>query len=95
MKKAVLTRNEITPATVKVLARLVAMIPWPDRRQAMGEITLSLLGTGILLSPWIRAYFIDLEWPDNSISTGTRRNKWAFFQGTHDWLCAWSDRPCR
>ncbi len=44
MKRSVLTRNGITPATVKVLSRLVAMIPWPDRRQAMGEMTLSLRG---------------------------------------------------
>ncbi len=43
MKRSVITRNGITPATVQVLSRLVSMIPWPDRRQAMGEITLLLL----------------------------------------------------
>jgi hypothetical protein len=43
MKRSVLTRNEITPTTVKVLSHLIPMIPWSRRRQGMGEIILSLL----------------------------------------------------
>jgi hypothetical protein len=43
MKRPVLTRNEITPATVKVLSDLIPMIPWSRRRQGMGEIIVWLL----------------------------------------------------
>jgi len=43
MKSSVLVRNEVSIETVELLSRLVSLIPWPANRQAMGDITLSLL----------------------------------------------------
>ena len=43
MKISTLIRNEVSPQTVKLVARLVDLIPWPIRRAAMGDVTLSLL----------------------------------------------------
>jgi len=43
MKTSTLVRNGVTTRMVGLISRLVAMIPWPLRRQAMGDVTLSLL----------------------------------------------------
>ena len=43
MKSSVLTRNHVSKETVELVSRLVCLIPWPSSRQAMGDITLSLL----------------------------------------------------
>jgi len=43
MKTSILARNGITPQMTELVSRLVDMIPWPVRRQAMGDVTLTLL----------------------------------------------------
>ena len=43
MKISTLTLNEVSPQIVDLISRLVDLIPWPVRRQAMGDVTLSLL----------------------------------------------------
>ncbi len=43
MKISTLTLNEVSPQVVDLISRLVDLIPWPVRRQAMGDVTLSLL----------------------------------------------------
>ncbi len=43
MKISTLTLNEVSPQMVDLISRLVDLIPWPVRRQAMGDVTLSLL----------------------------------------------------
>ncbi len=43
MKTLTLIRNEVSPQMVDLLARLVDLIPWPVRRSAMGDVTMSLL----------------------------------------------------
>ncbi len=43
MKTATLARNGVSTEMVGLIARLVDLIPWPDRRRAMGDVTLLLL----------------------------------------------------
>lgn len=43
MKTSTVIRNGITPQVTELIARLVYMIPWPVRRSAMGDVTISLL----------------------------------------------------
>lgn len=43
MKTATLVRNGVSTEVVELVSRLVASIPWPSRRRAMGDVTLSLL----------------------------------------------------
>ena len=43
MKTSTLARNGVSPQMVDLISRLVDLIPWPARRQAMGDVTLSLL----------------------------------------------------
>jgi hypothetical protein len=43
MKTSILSRNKIPAQVVALISRLVELIPWPLRRQAMGDVTLSLL----------------------------------------------------
>ncbi len=43
MKTSTLNQNEVSPQMVDLLARLVDLIPWPVRRSAMGDVTMSLL----------------------------------------------------
>lgn len=43
MKTATLARNGVSEEMVDLVSRLVGMIPWPARRCAMGDVTLSLL----------------------------------------------------
>ncbi len=43
MKTTTLVRNGISMEMVSLISRLVEMIPWPARRCAMGDVTLSLL----------------------------------------------------
>ena len=42
MKTSTVIRNGITPQVTELIARLVDMIPWPVRRSAMGDVTISL-----------------------------------------------------
>ena len=43
MKPTTLVRNSASTETVDLISRLVDVIPWAERRQAMGDVTLSLL----------------------------------------------------
>ncbi len=43
MKTSTLDRNGVSPQMVDLISRLVDLIPWPARRQAMGDVTLSLI----------------------------------------------------
>src|ERR1035437_3906723 len=43
MKTTTLARNGISMEMVGLISRLVDLIPWPARRCAMGDVTLSLL----------------------------------------------------
>jgi hypothetical protein len=43
MKTSTLTRNGVSAQIVALTSRLIDLIPWPVRRQAMGDVTLSLL----------------------------------------------------
>lgn len=43
MKTSILERNGVSPQVVELISRLVDMVSWPNRRQAMGDVTLSLL----------------------------------------------------
>ena len=49
MKIAILDRQGASPQVVDLIARLVDSIPWPQRRSAMGDVTLAQangLGSG-------------------------------------------------
>jgi len=43
MKTSILIQNEIPETVVTLISRLVDLIPWPTRRQAMGDVTLSII----------------------------------------------------
>ena len=43
MKTSTLVKNGVSEELVSLIARLVASIPWPMRRSAMGDVTLALL----------------------------------------------------
>lgn len=43
MKTSVLSRNGVSDEVTALISRLVKQIPWPTRRQAMGDVTISLL----------------------------------------------------
>src|SRR3990172_10118541 len=43
MKTTTLARNGVSTEMVELISRLVDLIPWPERRRAMGDVTVSLL----------------------------------------------------
>jgi len=43
MKTSILNQKAVSPAMVALISRLVSLIPWPDRRQAMGDVTMTIL----------------------------------------------------
>jgi hypothetical protein len=43
MKTSTVVRNQVSRQVIDLISRLVELIPWPVRRQAMGDVTLSLL----------------------------------------------------
>lgn len=43
MKQSLLERNQIPECAVELAGRLVKRVAWPERRQAMAEVTLALL----------------------------------------------------
>ena len=43
MKTSILMQNKIPETVVTLISRLVDLIPWPTQRQAMGDVTLSIL----------------------------------------------------
>jgi hypothetical protein len=44
MKTSILSRSGVQENVVALISRLVGMIPWPNRRRAMGDVVLSVLG---------------------------------------------------
>jgi len=43
LKTPTVIRNGVTPQAIELVIRLVDMIPWPARRSAIGDVTISLL----------------------------------------------------
>jgi len=43
MKTSILIRYGVSPQMVELISRLVNLIPWPIKRSAMGDVTMSLL----------------------------------------------------
>ena len=43
MKTSTLVRNRVSTEMVELISRLVDLIPWPERRSAMGDVTIYLL----------------------------------------------------
>ncbi len=43
MKTTTLERNGVTAEMAGLISRLVDLVPWPERRRAMGDVTLLLL----------------------------------------------------
>lgn len=43
MKTATVVRNAVSQQLVDLIIRLIGMIPWPARRSAMGDVTITLL----------------------------------------------------
>ena len=43
MKTSIVVRNAVSQQLVDLITRLVDMIPWPIKRSAMGDVTMSLL----------------------------------------------------
>jgi len=43
MKTSIVSQNGVSPEVVNLIARLVALIPWPTRRQAMGDVAMTIL----------------------------------------------------
>lgn len=43
MKKSVLDKHGVTSETKELLERIVASVPWPERREAMGDVALTVL----------------------------------------------------
>ena len=43
MKMSTLERNNVSLEVVELISRLVDMIPWPERRAAIGDVTITLL----------------------------------------------------
>ena len=43
MKTSTIVRNAVSQQIVDLIIRLIDMIPWPDRRPAMGDVTVTLL----------------------------------------------------
>jgi len=44
MKTSTIVRNGISEDLVGLVSRLVDLIPWPERRRAMGDVVLVLTG---------------------------------------------------
>jgi hypothetical protein len=43
MKTSTLARNGVSAEMVNLIGRLIELIPWPERRCAMGDVTVALL----------------------------------------------------
>jgi hypothetical protein len=43
MKRSILDQKNVSPETVALISRLVSLIPWPERRRAMGDVAITLL----------------------------------------------------
>lgn len=43
MKTSAMVRHGVSPEVAEMISQLVALIPWPYRRQAMGDVALTIL----------------------------------------------------
>jgi hypothetical protein len=43
MKTSTLDRSGVSPDLAELIFRLVSLIPWPTRRQAMGDVAMTIL----------------------------------------------------
>ena len=43
MKTSILNQKGLSPEMFALISRLVSLIPWPDRRQAMVDVTMTIL----------------------------------------------------
>jgi hypothetical protein len=43
MKTSIVSQNGVSAEVVNLIARLIALIPWPARRQAMGDVVMTIL----------------------------------------------------
>ena len=43
MKTSTIERNGVSPEIIGLIDRLINMIPWPARRSAMGDVTITIL----------------------------------------------------
>ena len=43
MKTSTLARNGVSPEVAALISRLVALVPWPARRLAMGDVTVTIM----------------------------------------------------
>jgi hypothetical protein len=69
VRKSVLERNNVTVEMVDLVRQLVARIPWPERRAAMGEATL------VLLSGSSRVAESIFGWNRNTVELGINEFK--------------------
>ena len=52
MKTSVVIRNGVTSQVIELIGRLIDMIPWPNRRSAMGDVIISLQPFPLSRKPW-------------------------------------------
>ena len=64
MKTSILNQKGVSPETVALISRLVSLIPWPDRRQAMGDVTMTILDGKPRVAEEV------FGWSRSSVSTG-------------------------
>ena len=43
MKTSILSQNNVSQEVINLISRLITLIPWPSRRQAMGDVAISIL----------------------------------------------------
>ena len=43
MRTSIVQKNQVSEPVIALIKRLVSMVPWPDRRLAQADVTLSLL----------------------------------------------------
>jgi hypothetical protein len=64
MKTSILNQKGVSPETIALISRLVALVPWPDRRQAMGDVTTTILGGKSRVAEEV------FGWSRSAVSTG-------------------------
>ena len=64
MKTSILNQKGVSPETVALISRLVSLVPWPDRRQAMGDVTTTILGGKSRVAEEV------FGWSRSAVSTG-------------------------
>lgn len=64
MKTSILNQKGVSPETVALISRLVSLIPWPDRRQAMGDVTMTILDGKSRVAEEV------FGWSRSAVSTG-------------------------